>query len=903
MNEEILDARKYSPSAAETEKNANDAICGKLRKLFSTQKNIELLENPSKSNQDWGIDYFMEASNRNDKSREVFFLLQNKGSHGGFHVLKDKSTISFPLSLRHAQLYFYQVEQPLMIMFCDTDNASTVYWYPIQLDAEIEKKILKGIESNTDNVQLHVSTTNVLNEENFEKFLLDLAESQKVQFHKFKAKIALKADYDETKRTPNDKTIVDHILRVLDLFEGIHVIPTNIITKLYPFKGKDKTSLYGENLSTDNEEFFDFMSNLSFNNDQIELLDANVDYFDIPEFQDKIKKILGFFIYNYIRHVEWSGKGTKTRICVHVLFSSGGCDCERCAYGSLNLLKAKEILSRPHETLKAERKLRKGYTYFLMSDYIGAYEMHKEVLKDLNISKHPSLYTIAKFNMLQIKNFIYSSYFGSDRHEILRELEKENFVLDEILMPAYFIDVFKVIKGNDFINNALWRIDNSLTDIQKVWLSDKRGGEATNSHAENLMIDFTRAYNFIEYNLLIYNDYRDFEVLVNKAIEGFLAMYDIVNSASSKYESLSSTVIDRWLFHAEPKHIRHLLISKYRIQSLRIEDADGVFEDLNTYIQNLIDSSEVIIKNFEDQNHSHSDKIRKIISNYLLIIGVIEITPEQRNILFEKYLHLIKKLEKWYFTVFEFVSFFLSCKHEVTKENLEKTLELLILHNHFRHDAFSSAMLQYVEKSLGADIEETVKKMLQLDEITVGLFRSGEKLSDSTWLINHFSEGTKNNLANEVVERLRENFDDDLYYNFAAYDIIGFHQDLFQKFVDQTPDYTKRQTGHQILTGKKLQKNYHLTQVVDQIFKYDVPITAELMALSERAGEQKYYEWLLDMENFDYSLFKPYWILHQTNVNYFKAYRRSEKLKVALAGALKTQYIEQISRVFLNIFF
>lgn len=903
MNEDTTIAKPYKPSAAETQKNADDAICGKLRRLFSEQKNLELLENPSKSDQDWGIDFFMEANNRTDKSREMFFLLQNKGSHGGFNLLKDNSTISFSLSLRHAQLYYYQVEQPLMLMLCDTESNNTIYWYPIQLNTEIEKKILKGIETNTDNVQLHIPTANILNEENFERFLSDLSESKRVQFHKFKKKIELKANYDETKRCDTDKTIVDHILRVLDLFDGIHVIPANIISKLYPFKGTSKTILYGEDLTTDNEEFFDFMSNLRLEDENIELIDTNVDYYNIPDFQEKIRKILGFFVYNYIRHIEWSGKDRKTRICVHNLFSSRGCDCERCAYGDLNLVKVKDILSQPHDSLEAERKLRKGYTYFLTADYIGAYKMHQEVLKDLNISQHPSLYTIAKFNLIQIKQFIRNNYFGDDRFEALQELEKENFVLDEILMPAYFLDVFQLIKGNDFINNALWRIDNSLTEIQKVWLSDKRGGENTNHHADNLLIDFVRAYNFIEYNLLIYNDYRDFEVFVNKAIEGFFAMHDIVNTASSRYERFSWTVIGMWLFHAEPRHIRHLLIVKYRMQSLPIEATDKIFDHLHTCISNLIESSDIIIANFEDQNHSHSDKIHKIISNYLLIIGVIEVTPKQRNLLYSKYLQLIEKLEKWYFTVFEFTSFFLSCKHDITKENLEQTLKLLIHHKHFGHDAFTSAMTQYVEKLGGCDFEEPLKKMLEIDSITADLFHAGEKLSDLTGLIKHFSVETQKALADQALLILREKFDGELYYKFTAFDVIGFHQDLFQTFVDGTPDYTKRETGHEIISGKKLQKNYHLTQVVDQVFKFDIEVTLDLMALSERAVEKEYYQWLFDMENFDYSNFKSYWILHQTNINYFKAYRKSEKLKSELAKSLKVKYIERVAREFINIYF
>jgi len=95
----------FTRSAAEIEEIANDTIKGTIRELFSQEKDMELLKNSSQTNQDWGIDFFMEVFNRQDKSREIFFFLQNKGSHGGFKILKNENIISFPISLRHANYY------------------------------------------------------------------------------------------------------------------------------------------------------------------------------------------------------------------------------------------------------------------------------------------------------------------------------------------------------------------------------------------------------------------------------------------------------------------------------------------------------------------------------------------------------------------------------------------------------------------------------------------------------------------------------------------------------------------------------------------------------------------------------------------------------------------------------
>lgn len=883
------------------EKTANDYITGTLRDLF-VFKNLELGENPTTSSQDWGTDFYIEVFSEETK-REMLFLIQCKGTTKTPVVRKDQ-TFSFQMSLRHANYFYHELSEPLMFMVCDIKKKD-VYWYSVQLDRQIENKILQQVKLKKESLQVNIPTENILNAENFDRFLIELEESRKVQIHKHKSKIKLKANYEALKINLEELNIVDAIDKLLNLFEGINVFPTYMISKMYPFTDGSNSTLngsytrmYGETLSTNNGAFFDFIENLEVRENKFYLRNTNVDYANVSNFQDKVVRITGFFSVNWITHLNWTGKSKKNtnRICIHNLVTSNGCDCERCSYQKLNLTKTVQLLNVEDSNLKLENRLRKAYTYYLMADLEKSYREYKAVISEVSINKNPGIYIIAKYNLLQLKNLVDRTHFAN----VSQELEDETFVLDEMLIPDYFLDIFKLIKENKFVDIAIWEVDNKLTEIQKLWFSDQFGGSSKNNFSRDLIIEFLRAYNFAEYNLLIYYEYREFEVLVNKSLEGIIALYSLLNPASSKYNHFGYTIIDMWLFHAEPKHVKHLLM-KYRLKSLNLEFENVVFDRLRLYIENLINSTTIITDNFKNSNYTHNDKIQKIIKNYLLIISVVNMDSDKKNFLLSKCLLLIETLGEWYFTCFEFLNEYLNYENDVSAENLKKIISLMISHKYHHDDIFASSLNLYIKKFKGASkIEYETKKVLQIDNFNAEDFYNGNNFSNLIFLIQYLTSETKESIKKDIEAKLKENFDDNIFYIFSIYNLIDYNKTFFDKYLNLTPDYTIKQTGHEFLGGKKEQKNYHLDKVINLMFNFNLEFTPEIRALSSRAIDKVYYDWLMNIDGFDYSKFDLYWILYYQTESYFKAFRKSQKLKSAIASGLKERYIEGVAKVLIN---
>lgn len=887
-----------NPSNKYIEKTANDTITGQLRDLFLS-KNLELGENPTTSSQDWGTDFYIEVLNRETK-RELLFLVQCKGTNTSIRIKKD-NTFSFKMSIRHANYFYYELSEPLMFMVCDIQTKQ-VFWYSVQLDHQLESKIIEQVNAKKYSLQVSIPSTNILNKKNFDRFLQELEESRKAQIHKHKTKINAHANYDQIKNRIDNLNIVDAIDQMLDMYEGINVFPSYIINKLYPLKKGESTFLHGDTLSTDSEIFFDFLQNLEVRKNKFYLKNTEVDYASLSDLQKKLHRILNFLQVNLITHVDWRGntEKEKRRICVHDLFISSECKCERCTYKKLNLHKTLDLLRIENASLKPEDRLRKAYSFFLMTDLEKSYLEYKKILKEISISKSPGIYIIAKYNLLQLKRMINNYSFINSRNEILKELESENFVLDEILMPEYYLDIFKLIKENKLIPESILNIDNTITDIQKIWYSDQLGGSARNNHARTLIIDFLRAYDFIEYNLLIYNEYREFEVLVNKSLEGVFALYSLNNPRSSKYEHFGYTIIDMWLFHAEPQRIKHLL-AKYRLKSLKLEFKDIVYDRLFEYITNLIDSADLIKDKFKESNYTHNKKIVRIIQNYLLIISMIKVDEEKRNVLLNKYLILIEILNQWYFTSLDYLSFFLDYTDDVNVENLEKIIKLLVANDNYNYNTFSIAVDIYCNNFKDAEIlEYELKKVLSTDEFNATDFYNGNKFSTLLFVIPKLTKSTQNNIKNATEIKLKEEFKNSIFYAFTIYDIIDFNELFLKQYIDFTPDYKAIETGNELLGGEKERKNFHLDKVINLIFKFDLKFTYEIRCLSSKALDKDYYDWLMNMDEFDYSKFSIYWILYNSTEYYLKAYRKSKVLKSQIALGLKENYIEGVAKTFIN---
>lgn len=256
-------------------KEADDLLKGNLRELFF-QNNMNLKEHSASAGEDNGTDFYFDVTSENEE-HNFFFRNQNKGTYDDLVIIKNNNDenfgkISYQISLRNVSNYYYEFDEAMIFTICDL-NSNTIYWYDIQNDYSLKERILNQKNNDVKSIQIYIPTENVLNENTLKNFIDKIHYSKYIQLRK-KKNISgnLDADYSKIEVDIREKHIIDKTHYVIKLFEGIVVLPTDVISQLPPFKGKENRTFIDKfTLNTENEEFFDFIESIVLENDELKL--------------------------------------------------------------------------------------------------------------------------------------------------------------------------------------------------------------------------------------------------------------------------------------------------------------------------------------------------------------------------------------------------------------------------------------------------------------------------------------------------------------------------------------------------------------------------------------------------------------------------------------------------------
>lgn len=884
----------------EIQKDADDLLKGKLRELFRLN-NLSLGENPSTEGEEKGIDFFFEVFNRDNSGHQFLFLNQNKGTDEPISVIKkdshsSKGKISFQIEIRHAKYFYFELSEPLIFTLCDNRN-KLIYWYSIQLDNTIPERIEKQITNEIPTLQIYLSPENILNQNNFSRFIQEIHFSRTTQIGKPKGSISFEADYSQISNLFSDMHIIDKVYKTLELFK-LPVFPTSILRKIPTISGSyGKSYLTSSTLRTDNFEFFNLIEG-------IKLIDGNLIYEEgnkVENQQEKLKAILRFFKLNIIYHLQWNGKGTKERICVHELFVYDDCDCERCNYDKLNFKRSREILNNSPKENSSLENLRKGYTYYLLGDLKNSIKVFIELNKVSYSENDPIYYIVTKYNLEHLKRFLSYNYFENDKGEILKELNGFYYELDEIFVAQYapyFIDFHNLFKNNAYFENSFKNVDNKLIEIQRISYQDKLGARFSNSKVEELRTDFLRALTFLEFNYVVFNNFHEYTVLTNKVLEGFVALYTLKNKSSSKYMVFDMIIIRMWLFHVDFKQACHIL-KKYQLKSIKVNKGDDFCSNFEGYIQNLIDSMTDIKVSISNKNFLFGDKVELIVKNLILILSRVELKSKDINSLIEKLVVFVERIDMRTFFNDEAVNQLVVFQKNIKKENLKRIILLLKKYDYAYSSAFSKSIDLFTSKANENEVKDLMFHLFEVEKLgNHEIFLSNDYAEVIGLLFNGLSLQIRNNLKELITEELKLNFKPDYYYLYTIYDVIDFHEDLFDKFVLSVPDDTQKDERLKNFIGDSWYYNYRLEQLINLMYSFDIPFSDEIRELSKKTNYKSYYDWLMNLDDYDYEDFDIYWILKYKTDPYFKAFKKSKKLKSVIVKSLKESYIEGVARIY-----
>ncbi|MCX8523142.1 hypothetical protein OF897_04295 [Chryseobacterium formosus] len=615
-----------------------------------------------------------------------------------------------------------------------------------------------------------------------------------------------------------------------------------------------------------------------------------LDSYEIDE-NDNLKKVIEFFQINNIYHIRWSGKTIKKQICVHELFHYAECDCERCNLERLNLVRTKELLNVENSSRNYEY-LRRGYTHYLLGNYKESYEIFYKVYTEANKNQNPINFTISKYNLIKLRGLIKSFYYENDRDEIVKKLEKIKFENDERFVKEYapyFVDIYKNIKDLKFYDNVFDKIDDSFLKIQKFHYRDRHGGSESDAAYYKLQSSFLRFKSYLHHNFIIFNHYQEYEQLSQKILESLLVLHTLKNPETNKYEQFDWYALELWIFNIQEEFTTYLF-RKYEIKTIRI--SMETFNKLEALVDNLLKSQ----IEFKKYSSVYSPlRLGRIINNIIAIITLVDKTPQQKENIILKILSNSKILLKYNLMPFDGLNFYAIKKESfIKKATLKKIAYILFLNNSTYR--YFEVLEKYFELCTEKEIEKLIYRVLKintLDDINV----KSVDFEDLLYAFSLLNQNNKDSLKVKFNNILEKDFDSSLYSNLLLYDLIDFEESSFDKllsYVVNRSDFDeKRFPFHSY-------QNLDFYNVMSVVFKYNLKIDEKIKAQIDKVfhKERDYFEWLMDIDNYDYTKFNSYWILKSRTKYFTERFKKSTKLKTEIEKSLKVNYIEGVAKMY-----
>jgi hypothetical protein len=687
--------------------------------------------------------------------------------------------------------------------------------------------------------------------------------------------------------------------------DQISFIPNNILIRIFPFKIEDSKYDFAYHspfqINTNNKDLvqlFHLDQNLIINTPQE--IDAK---FDLKKKTNKekineIKRLLNNNLVFGINSVDNSleteikAKGSKT------------CTCVLCSYNRFDFLSSFQQLTLT--PLEDERETMKhAYVHFQFGNFIPALKLFYHVF---NLSDKQKKYIrafICLYNIKRLTNYIkgYLIEVDIEASRIMDEIDKisfENYKLSAST-DLFLKENIEWIQNNEFYNTAFQKIVTVLSKIQDHYYIQLEGGWSTNSNYDIMLSEFAEIDTFLDKNYVIYNNYSDFTELANAFLKGLFTIYSFNERQSQRLEAIDDSLIlllckfcnrEKIIKYYRRSHLDGLKYTN-SVKGTSIESTTLQF--LNDYQKFAEDYGKELTLN----KQFFWDKYKRIFENLLLFVTVSTSKTTNYNLIFEKLIGLLPNqnfLKKFDYSV---ISDFIKEKGIFFKTHLIKEFLNLAINNEKFHDEkiFNALQIQISKHHPDALIndEETFNLITTyfLKECPkCKTFHGAEIL---VYIYHILAIPFQQQLQIKVNSFLRSEFNQELYYKFAIHGIIDY-KTFFEHYLSLLPVVKKYKKGISFFDNT-VANYYGLSELLNLCFKYNVDISTGEFQKFKNISD--YYDWLLDMDNFNYRKFNPKWILAYRTDSYLSRIFKNKKVHDYMKTYLKKSKDIILSQLFI----
>jgi hypothetical protein len=152
----------------------------------------------------------------------------------------------------------------------------------------------------------------------------------------------------------------------------------------------------------------------------------------------------------------------------------------------------------------------------------------------------------------------------------------------------------------------------------------------------------------------------------------------------------------------------------------------------------------------------------------------------------------------------------------------------------------------------------------------------------------------KNILKLKIEIKLENEFDTELYYNSVMQNIIDYKK-LFPVYLSNIKPLKSRSKAAPFFSYGEI--TYHkFNQLINLVYKFNIKLPKTVIA--EYRGMSDYYDWLLEIDKFDYKKFNPLWIIQYPTSYYLTRIFKQAQVRKEVKKYLRNNYQPTLAKYY-----
>lgn len=688
-------------------------------------------------------------------------------------------------------------------------------------------------------------------------------------------------------------------------YKELSFVPIHLLTNKYPFKKEDSFyPYYGSfSVSSDNEQLTDFFKSLTIKEDTITFNNKEL-IKGVKQVESKTKYVLNKLTNNLLFNIE-----DENHVRINIRYESAKvCNCIRCRLLRFEYSEVfKQLKSKP---INLEDIMKLAYVNYQIGNFIESTKLFKKALEIAENEDKKVTQFIIKFNLSKLLLFVRTWYWENTK--LIKELKEIN--LTESFCTLKTDDneaILSWIYKSDFYSNSREKIEDLTRKIIESYHLQLKGGYSSDGYLSGLVNEYAKADLFIQDNFIIYDKFSEYKKLNDVVFEGLFASHAISEEDGGKRLQYFDDWMLRGLINYLNPESTLKFIDKYDLKSIQYQptgkEGYTFFDVTSRILKSHKKDKDAFNKYCNKKNTNFWSSYDRLINNIFILYGVVEINDKKANLLAQEILFFIEEssLPKH----IKYVKSFIKYKgKQLNKTVLKQFLKIGLKNHSFFDEYYIETICSIINNQHSlisiskTDLDKFIKMSTQDCTTCVG--------KHSAIVLVHLyrvlDSPEQNQRIKETIEiLLKSKFDAYLYFMACIYDVIEvkLKDENFKKYVDLI--LPKKQVNDKILKpvnnlfGGRKDRNSKLDMLLNICFKYNLDLKKE--PFIQFKGINNYYDWLLDIKDFDYEMFDPSWIKEYPTIYYLEEFSKHTIIKEKLEAYLRVNEDIELQKIYISL--